>query len=110
MAGLARHVDTDGLLKILHDRPLHQAATKADGSVFNATSFSSRYSSGTELSKFRIPHEGVDAGVAYQLLKDELDLDGVIIPHQNQSHAKNALEAELEPRFFRINIHGTRGR
>ena len=76
---LARHVDTDELLKILQDHPMHQAAGKGDKTKFTATPFSSRYASTKELSKFRIPHEGVQADVVYQLLKDELDLDGVCL-------------------------------
>ncbi|TKA37880.1 hypothetical protein B0A49_13266, partial [Cryomyces minteri] len=35
-----------------------------------------RYASSTELSKFKIPHDGAPADVVHQLLKDELDLDG----------------------------------
>jgi glutamate decarboxylase len=66
MAGLARHVDPDELLKTLHDHPMHKAGRP----------YSSRYAAGTELSKFKIPHDGAPADVVHQLLKDELDLDG----------------------------------
>ena len=40
------------------------------------TPYSTRYSSGQEISKYRIPQEGVDGAAVHQMLKDELDLDG----------------------------------
>lgn len=39
--------------------------------------YASRYDIDVELSGHSIPKEGVDARVAYQLLHDELTLDGV---------------------------------
>jgi len=75
MAGLARHVDPDELIKTLQDHPMHKAG-KGKHSVSHITPYSSRYSASTELSKFKIPHDGAPADVVHQLLKDELDLDG----------------------------------
>ncbi|KAF2737594.1 glutamate decarboxylase [Polyplosphaeria fusca] len=75
MASLARHVDPDELIKSLHDHPLHKAG-HTKHRVSHTTPYSSRYASATELSKFRIPHDGAPADVVHQLLKDELDLDG----------------------------------
>lgn len=75
MAGLARHVDPDELLKTLQDHPMHKAG-KGKHSISHITPYSSRYSASTELSKFRIPQDGAPADVVHQLLKDELDLDG----------------------------------
>ena len=40
------------------------------------TPYSTRYSSEQEISKYRIPQEGVDGAAVHQMLKDELDLDG----------------------------------
>ncbi|KAH5517850.1 hypothetical protein HBI29_080240 [Parastagonospora nodorum] len=77
MAGLARHVDPDELMKTLHDHPMHKAAGgRRNQTVSHITPYSSRYSASTELSKFKIPHDGAPADVVHQLLKDELDLDG----------------------------------
>ncbi|KAL6705500.1 glutamate decarboxylase gad1 [Coniothyrium glycines] len=75
---LARHVDPDELIETLRDHPVHKA-TRDHGknrSVSHITPYSSRYAAGTELSKFKIPHDGAPADVVHQLLKDELDLDG----------------------------------
>jgi glutamate decarboxylase len=77
MAGLARHVDPDELIKTLQDHPMHKAAGgHRNHAVSHTTPYSSRYAANTELSKFRIPHDGAPADVVHQLLKDELDLDG----------------------------------
>ncbi|KAH7090332.1 pyridoxal phosphate-dependent transferase [Paraphoma chrysanthemicola] len=75
MAGLARHVDPDELVKTLHDHPMHKAGRR-NQTISHITPYSSRYSASTELSKFRIPQDGAPADVVHQLLKDELDLDG----------------------------------
>lgn len=78
MAGLARHVDPDILLKTLHDRGTpHTRAHKGTSPHVNQnTPYSSRYASKTELSKFRIPQDGAPADAVHQMIKDELDLDG----------------------------------
>jgi len=73
---LAAHVDPDELIKKLHDHPSHRAGHHSGRVVSHTTPYSSRYASSTELSKFRIPHDGAPANVVHQLLKDELDLDG----------------------------------
>ncbi|KAF2005205.1 glutamate decarboxylase [Amniculicola lignicola CBS 123094] len=75
MASLARHVDTDELIKTLHDHPTHKAGHH-NHNALSHTPYSSRYAAGLELSKFRIPQDGAPADVVHQLLKDELDLDG----------------------------------
>lgn len=77
MAGLARHVDPDELIKALHDHPMHKAGGHGSNrAVSHTTPYSSRYAASTELSKFKIPQDGAPADVVHQLLKDELDLDG----------------------------------
>jgi glutamate decarboxylase len=76
MAGLAKHVDTDELIKTLRDHPAHGAGHRSQRAINHTTPYSSRYSSSVELSKFRIPKDGAPADVVHQLLKDELDLDG----------------------------------
>lgn len=86
MAGLARHIDPEELIKTLHDHPIHKAGHKSSRAVShsNSTPYSSRYASATELSKFRIPQDGAPADVVAQLLKDELDLDGVSKPNEEE--------------------------
>lgn len=77
MAGLARHVNPEELIEKLRDHPIHKAGYHQNRAVSHATPYSSRYASASELSKFRIPQDGAPADVVHQLLKDELDLDGV---------------------------------
>ncbi|KAF2749212.1 glutamate decarboxylase [Sporormia fimetaria CBS 119925] len=74
MSGLARHVDAEELAEKLRDHPLRKHQSQRAGSVI--TPYSSRYASTTELSKFRLPQDGVPAEVAQQLIRDELELDG----------------------------------
>jgi glutamate decarboxylase len=88
MASLARHVDPDELIKSLHDHPMHKAGYKSSRAISHTTPYSSRYASSTEISKFRIPHDGAPADVVHQLLKDELDLDGV-----NSPEASNPIQS-----------------
>lgn len=78
MAGLARHVDPDDLLQELKNNPNapHKRGIHTKHAVSHNTPYSSRYNSITELSKFRIPHDGAPADAVHQMLKDELDLDG----------------------------------
>ncbi|KAF2083262.1 glutamate decarboxylase [Saccharata proteae CBS 121410] len=72
---LASHVDPDDLIKKFHDTPPHQRRHTSQA-VSHNTPYSSRYASATELSKFKIPNDGAPADAVYQLLRDELDLDG----------------------------------
>ncbi|KAF2839756.1 glutamate decarboxylase [Patellaria atrata CBS 101060] len=76
MAGLARHVDPDGLMKKLSDSPGQRHRACTNQAISHSTPYSSRYASASELSKFRIPHDGAPAEAVHQLVKDELDLDG----------------------------------
>jgi glutamate decarboxylase len=91
MTGLARHIDPDELIHSLQDHPLHKTAHEANRVVSHATPYNSRYASATALSKFRIPHDGAPADVVHQLLKDELDLDGVGVYSQYKNWAKSPL-------------------
>jgi len=78
MAGLARHIDTDETISKLH---YHANKGKKTHQRLNArgthnTPYSSRYNATFELPKFNMPHEGAPADAVYQMLHDELDLDG----------------------------------
>ncbi|KAI9838790.1 MAG: hypothetical protein M1837_002319 [Sclerophora amabilis] len=75
---LATHVDPEELLHALHDHP-HEPGHRhihTKSSVSHTTPYSTRYSQQQEIPKFKIPHDGAPADAVYQLLKDELDLDG----------------------------------
>ncbi|SMY23245.1 unnamed protein product [Zymoseptoria tritici ST99CH_1A5] len=72
---LASHVDPDELMAQLHKSP-HRQHGRGSSAVSHITPYSSRYNAQSELSKFKIPHDGAPADAVHQMLKDELDLDG----------------------------------
>ena len=57
---------------INHHRLTHRQLEKDESS----TPYTSRYAANEEISKFRIPKEGVHPDAVAQMLRDELDLDG----------------------------------
>ncbi|KAF4637651.1 hypothetical protein G7Y89_g416 [Cudoniella acicularis] len=77
---LARHVDPDEIIQNLHDMHMKDAGkhhTHTKGGTSHITPYSTRYASKKEIPKFKIPHEGAPADTVHQMLKDELDLDGI---------------------------------
>ncbi|KAI1212770.1 glutamate decarboxylase [Annulohypoxylon truncatum] len=75
---LARHIDPEELVERLHDahltengRQLRQKMTTS-----HITPYGTKYASETDVPKYRIPKEGAPADTVYQLIHDELDLDG----------------------------------
>ncbi|KAI1417286.1 glutamate decarboxylase [Hypoxylon sp. FL1857] len=75
---LARHINPEELVERLHDahltengRQLRQKMTTS-----HLTPYSTKYASETEVSKYELPKEGAPADSVYQLIRDELDLDG----------------------------------
>ncbi|KAI9670884.1 MAG: hypothetical protein M1817_003769 [Caeruleum heppii] len=75
---LSRHIDPDELVKQLHDHPhepgkRHVHHPKAFSHI---TPYSTRFAAGQEIPKFKIPQDSAPADAVYQMLKDELDLDG----------------------------------
>ncbi|KAI9755328.1 MAG: hypothetical protein M4579_004330 [Chaenotheca gracillima] len=75
---LAKHVDPDELVQSLHDHP-HEPGRRhihTKSSVNHLTPYSSQYAEQQEIPKFKMPHDGAPADSVYQLLKDDLDLDG----------------------------------
>lgn len=73
---LSRHVDPDELLATLNDHPHGKHRAHIKSAISHQTPYSTRYNAQSELSKFKIPHEGAPADAVHQMLKDELDLDG----------------------------------
>ncbi|KAA8900002.1 pyridoxal phosphate-dependent transferase [Sphaerosporella brunnea] len=71
---LSKHIDPDELIASLRENaPKHQPLrdTAATHHVY-----SGRYAASAEIPKFRLPDSGSDSHTIYQLIKDELDLDG----------------------------------
>lgn len=59
----------------MKDAHRHHQSTK--GGTSHITPYSTRYASKQEIPKFRIPQDGAPADAVHQMLKDELDLDGI---------------------------------
>ncbi|KAH8684872.1 pyridoxal phosphate-dependent transferase [Tricladium varicosporioides] len=102
---LARHVDPDEIIEKLHgmdikDAHCHHKSTK--GGTSHITPYSTRYASRQEIPKFRIPQDGAPADAVHQMLKDELDLDG--IPNLNLARYvyKNGTYMEAQARELMI--------
>ncbi|KAJ8610736.1 hypothetical protein MRB53_038378 [Persea americana] len=72
---LSAHIDPDELISQLNHHP-HQHRARISSAISHSTPYSTRYNAQTELSKFKIPHDGAPADAVHQMLKDELDLDG----------------------------------
>ncbi|KAI1658659.1 glutamate decarboxylase [Daldinia decipiens] len=75
---LARHIDPEELVEHLHDadltengRQLRQVMTTS-----HLTPYGTKFASESAVPKYRLPKEGTPADTAYQLIHDELDLDG----------------------------------
>ena len=73
---LAAHIDPDELITNLKHHPHQHHGAHVNSATTHQTPYSTRYNAQTELSKFRIPHDGAPADAVHQMLKDELDLDG----------------------------------
>ncbi|KAK0653759.1 Glutamate decarboxylase [Lasiodiplodia hormozganensis] len=68
---LSSHIDPDELIQAYHDHPPHHRGFHSSTAVNHNTPYSSRYASISELSKFRMPHDGAPADAVHQMLKDE---------------------------------------
>ncbi|KZP04962.1 glutamate decarboxylase [Athelia psychrophila] len=71
---LAKHVNADRLLQQAADKKTHHAFTKHDPSKIHHM-YGGRYGTAA-IPKYNIPSKGIDAEAAYQLIHDELSLDG----------------------------------
>ncbi|KAI9763873.1 MAG: hypothetical protein M1840_009057 [Geoglossum simile] len=76
---LAKHVDPEKLILTLRDHPEH--AKRRHGHTAGSLShvfvpYGTRYANREEIPKFKISKDGAPADTVYQLLSDELDLDG----------------------------------
>ncbi|RYC57217.1 hypothetical protein CHU98_g8990 [Xylaria longipes] len=75
---LARHVDPEELVERLHDAHLTEGGKQLRKltKTSHLTPYGSRYASEVEVPKYRLPDNGAPADTVYQLIRDELDLDG----------------------------------
>ncbi|KAI0540407.1 glutamate decarboxylase [Xylaria digitata] len=75
---LSRHVDPEELVERLHDAHLTEGGKKLRKlmTTSHLTPYGTEYASEFEVPKYRIPQDGAPADTVYQLLRDELDLDG----------------------------------
>jgi len=75
---LARHIDPDELVQRIHDANLTEGSQsiRSHMAVSHLTPYSSQYATRVNVPKYKIPEEGAPADAVYELLRDELDLDG----------------------------------
>ncbi|KAI0552334.1 glutamate decarboxylase [Xylaria curta] len=75
---LARHVDPEEIVERLHDAHLTEGGKKLRKltKTSHLTPYGSRYASQVEVPKYSLPENGAPADTVYQLIKDELELDG----------------------------------
>ncbi|KAI9463388.1 glutamate decarboxylase [Russula earlei] len=79
---LSRHVNTEHILKESRDketkpRSVHHLTNSNQDTVHHSTGarYGSRYGT-SSVPKYKIPSDGIDAETAYQIIHDELSLDG----------------------------------
>ncbi|KAF2964135.1 hypothetical protein GQX73_g9444 [Xylaria multiplex] len=75
---LSRHIDPEELVARLHDAHLTEGGKKLRKlmTTSHLTPYGTKYASEIEVPKYRMPQDGAPADTVYQLLRDELDLDG----------------------------------
>ncbi|KAI1631275.1 pyridoxal phosphate-dependent transferase [Biscogniauxia mediterranea] len=75
---LARHIDPDELVARLHDAHLTEGGIqlRRKMTISHLTPYGTKYASQVDVPKYEIPRDGAPSDSAYQLIHDELDLDG----------------------------------
>nr|ALM31961.1 decarboxylase_GME2305 [Daldinia eschscholzii IFB-TL01] len=75
---LARHIDPEDLIERLHDANLTENGRQLRQKMATShlTPYGTKYASESEAPKYQIPKEGTPSDTVYQLIHDELDLDG----------------------------------
>lgn len=75
---MGKQIDPDELVQRIHDANLTDGSTglRSKMAVSHLTPYSSKYAASTDIPKYKMPEEGAPADVVYELLRDELDLDG----------------------------------
>lgn len=73
---IATQIDPDELIASLReDPPKHRPLAGHDNTTSHRV-YSGRYQAAMEIPKFKLPETGTGSHSIYQLIKDELDLDG----------------------------------
>ncbi|KAF9388195.1 hypothetical protein CPC16_006628 [Podila verticillata] len=70
---LHKHVDTEEMIRHAKLIPLRHRFTKTHG--MHSLAYGSRYAT-DDIPKYKLPEKSVEAQAAYQLIHDELELDG----------------------------------
>ncbi|KAI1487317.1 pyridoxal phosphate-dependent transferase [Biscogniauxia mediterranea] len=75
---LARHIDPDELVARLHDAHLTEGGIqlRRKMTISHLTPYGTKYASQVDVPKYEMPRDGAPSDSAYQLIHDELDLDG----------------------------------
>ncbi|KAI0101263.1 glutamate decarboxylase [Daldinia grandis] len=75
---LARHIDPEELVESLHDANLTENGRRVRQTMATShlTPYGTKYASESGAPKYKLPKEGTPADTVYQLIHDELDLDG----------------------------------
>ncbi|KAI8632828.1 glutamate decarboxylase [Xylariaceae sp. FL1651] len=75
---LARDVDPEELVARLHDAHLTEGGQELRKlmTTSHLTPYNTKYASEANVPKYELPKEGAPADTVYQLVRDELDLDG----------------------------------
>lgn len=74
---LSKHVDPDELIASLRENPMkHRPFAHHGDSSTSHNVYGSRYHADVAIPKFRMPDKGGNPQSIYQIIKDELDLDG----------------------------------
>ncbi|KAJ4298631.1 glutamate decarboxylase gad1 [Collariella sp. IMI 366227] len=74
---LSRHVEPEDIVHHLQDFRLpSQSDSSGNGQSSHLTPFSTPYTSQRDIPKYQIPQSGAPGDTVYEMLKDELDLDG----------------------------------
>ena len=78
---LGKHIDTDKLIAAARDHPIHKHTGKRyvsgqrcsdNRNDLHGIPYASRYEVNAEVPRFKMPEDGVDPKVAYQILHDDL--------------------------------------
>lgn len=75
---LARHIDPEELIERLHNANLTENGLELRQKMTTShlTPYGTKYASEADIPKYQLPKEGAPSDTAYQLIRDELDLDG----------------------------------
>ncbi|RYO95320.1 hypothetical protein DL763_003744 [Monosporascus cannonballus] len=75
---LARHINPEELVERLHDAHLTEGGQRLREKMTTShlTPYSTKYASKLDVPKYQMPREGSPADAVYQVIRDELDLDG----------------------------------